>query len=608
MSEKASKDLYESDSDFDPNEINTIGNIPIEWYEQAEFDHIGYDLTGKKIIRKHSTALEDFLKREDPNYNKMVYDPYNDRTHVLTKEERTKINRMLKGKYLSSTATDEFPSSIDMGDPRDVLQRQMPLVGAPLRKAQFTPSKNQAKQVMKLVRALRKGYLLPMAERKRQAEEDPLMARYDVWDADMGEGHGRTIPPPPQDLPRSDESFNPPEEYLPTAEERAEWEEEDPSTRGVLPQRFGLMRAIPAYLRATQEQFQRCKDLYLATRVTRQRTVTNDPTSILPALPSTADLRPFPSKLVATFDVPVTKFADLQVSRCGRYVACCGGHAVAVVDSEFGFPVALTLPELEHRARSVAWMGRRSVLAVASGSDVLFAQPSFGDETLPEAKTHVTGAASETAISHVSFSRTGQYMATTLPITASSGARFHHMVSGGNLTLRVRKSGKLVASFFHPRRPGVIIVNEHSIDIKPISQGEGVKPGQTLEVGGAQLTCAAVHPSGLHIVAGTASGSVLWFDTELDVKAVHTLKLGKRDKDAVYTITSIAVHPRLPLFAVTGDNIGCRIFHARVDPIEKVRIVPVARLKLGEQPQRVAWHPRQPWAYVSTAKGVHLFM
>ena len=40
--------VEESDSE-DEMPINTVGNIPLEWYD--EFDHVGYDLDGQKILR-----------------------------------------------------------------------------------------------------------------------------------------------------------------------------------------------------------------------------------------------------------------------------------------------------------------------------------------------------------------------------------------------------------------------------------------------------------------------------------------------------------------------------------------------------------------------------
>jgi ribosome biogenesis protein ERB1 len=47
---------------------NTIGNVPLEWYK--EFDHIGYDLFGKKIGKpKAGDEIDKFLdKMDNPDY------------------------------------------------------------------------------------------------------------------------------------------------------------------------------------------------------------------------------------------------------------------------------------------------------------------------------------------------------------------------------------------------------------------------------------------------------------------------------------------------------------------------------------------------------------
>ena len=43
---------------------NTIGNVPLEWYE--EHDHIGYDITGNKILKPAAgDALDNFLENLD---------------------------------------------------------------------------------------------------------------------------------------------------------------------------------------------------------------------------------------------------------------------------------------------------------------------------------------------------------------------------------------------------------------------------------------------------------------------------------------------------------------------------------------------------------------
>lgn len=47
---------------------NTIGNIPVEWYNDSE--HIGYDWSAKKIGKpKRKAEIDEFLsKMDDPDY------------------------------------------------------------------------------------------------------------------------------------------------------------------------------------------------------------------------------------------------------------------------------------------------------------------------------------------------------------------------------------------------------------------------------------------------------------------------------------------------------------------------------------------------------------
>jgi hypothetical protein len=47
---------------------NTIGNVPLEWYK--DYEHIGYDLTGQKIVKKTGKdGIDRFLaSQDDPHY------------------------------------------------------------------------------------------------------------------------------------------------------------------------------------------------------------------------------------------------------------------------------------------------------------------------------------------------------------------------------------------------------------------------------------------------------------------------------------------------------------------------------------------------------------
>ena len=65
---------YENDSSDEEDLRNTIGNVPTNWYD--EYDHIGYDVSGKKIIKpKRGDELENFLSRmENPEHGVTVVD------------------------------------------------------------------------------------------------------------------------------------------------------------------------------------------------------------------------------------------------------------------------------------------------------------------------------------------------------------------------------------------------------------------------------------------------------------------------------------------------------------------------------------------------------
>jgi ribosome biogenesis protein ERB1 len=147
-------------------------------------------------------------------------------------------------------------------------------------------------QVMKIVRAIRQGRILP-SKPKTTSSQPQFFA---IWNDEPSSSNTPPIPAPKLRLPTHSESYNPPEEYLPTEEERKEWEATDKEDRerDYLPQKYSSLRLVPAYDQFIQERFSRQLDLYLAPRI--QRTKLNiDPNSLIPKLPSPNTLRPFPN-------------------------------------------------------------------------------------------------------------------------------------------------------------------------------------------------------------------------------------------------------------------------------------------------------------------------
>ena len=71
---KPKEDEYNYDSSDEEDIRNTIGNIPVNWYD--EYEHIGYDLDGAKIRKpKRGDELENFLSRmENPEHGVTVED------------------------------------------------------------------------------------------------------------------------------------------------------------------------------------------------------------------------------------------------------------------------------------------------------------------------------------------------------------------------------------------------------------------------------------------------------------------------------------------------------------------------------------------------------
>lgn len=169
---------------------------------------------------------------------------------------------------------------------------------------------------MKIVRAIRAGRILP--RKPTTAESAPRF--YSLW-ATPASDHPPPLAAPKPALPTTAESYNPPEEYLPTEEEITEFNETEKQDRerNFLPQKHSALRLVPAYPQFAQDRFDRLLDLYLAPRV--QRTKLNiDPNSLIPSLPSPASLRPFPTHEAARCEGAAARVRCASVSPDGAWV------------------------------------------------------------------------------------------------------------------------------------------------------------------------------------------------------------------------------------------------------------------------------------------------
>lgn len=309
----------ESDSSSD-GEANPVGDIPMRWYDG--YDHIGYNLSGEKILPANRPSALD--QAADPSSWRKLYDEKNDVQIILTHEELREIARIRAGRYPGGDAdtTDEL---VNWSGP--VVQH--PLTSGPDPKRRFLPSRHEARLIVKLVRGMRAGIIRRPSE-QHTAEDTPY--QYDVWDGhdpksreDMTKSErARDImrlmaPKPP--LPTHGESYNPPSEYLPSKEEEEKWLALDPEERATsyLPTRHASLRHVPLYGDFIKERFERCLDLYLAVRVVKDQQKIN-PEDLIPDLPSPKDLRPFPTDVVARFGPLPSRARSIDVHSKGEWL------------------------------------------------------------------------------------------------------------------------------------------------------------------------------------------------------------------------------------------------------------------------------------------------
>mmetsp|Transcript_14970 Transcript_14970/g.26205 ORF Transcript_14970/g.26205 Transcript_14970/m.26205 type:complete len:786 (-) Transcript_14970:3564-5921(-) len=321
-------------SSDEEQEKNTIGNVPLHWYD--DFDHIGYDKSGKKIVRKEGMDEVDkyLASKDDPYYRRTVYDARNDQSVVLTDRELVMVKRMLESKF-PETGFNPNPDYVDYFTSEKMI---MPLLATPEPKRRFVPSKWERMKVMKIVRGIQEGRITVGKAKDAKKKDEPkvylLWGDDDLVDEDSEEGMKKRkgpkhIPAPKVALPDHRESYHPPPEYLPTEEEAEEWRQAHPDDRKLdyLPSDHQTLRHVPAYSNFIQERFGRCLDLYMCPRVEKKR-LNIDPESLVPKLPQPHELRPYPTTVAVTYFGHNGRVRALAVHPGGELLASGGDDGV----------------------------------------------------------------------------------------------------------------------------------------------------------------------------------------------------------------------------------------------------------------------------------------
>ncbi|KAJ5243729.1 hypothetical protein N7489_003825 [Penicillium chrysogenum] len=625
-------------SEVDEN-ANTIGDIPLKFYD--EYPHIGYDINGKKIMRPaKGEALDALLDSiEIPKGWTGLTDPKTGKPLNLSQEE-LELLRKVQMNEVPSEGYDPYEPLVEWFSSEKEI---MPLSAAPEPKRRFVPSKHEQKRVMKLVKAIREGRILPYKAPEEREDKEEELINYDLFHP-----------------PGYEESYHPPPEYLPDSKERKAWEQTDPEDRekDFLPNDFGSLRKVPGYDNFVQEKFERCLDLYLAPRVRRSK-LNIDPESLLPKLPSPEELKPFPTACATVFRGHKGRVRSVNVDPTGIWLATGGDDGtVRVWELLTGRQLWSAKLSDDEAVNTVRWRPGKDavVLAATAGDDIFLAVPPIVDPEIEKASLDLLDAGWGFAASRpapsasedgkknapptwirpeaalvdagvcvviplryvpktISWHRRGDYFVTVCSgaSTPASVAISIHTVSK-HLTQfpfrrRLKGGGPPQTAHFHPSKPILFVANQRSIRAYDLSRQLLVK---ILQPGARWISSFDIHPTsssasgGDNIIVGSYDRRLLWHDLDLSQRPYKTLRYHRK------AIRAVKFHPsgRYPLFADASDDGSLQIFHGSVtgDMLSNATIVPLKVLKghkiTGELGVLdIDWHPREAWAVSAGADG-----
>ncbi|KAI5462927.1 NUC169 domain-containing protein [Mariannaea sp. PMI_226] len=636
--------IYDSDDTDAQEPVNTIGNIPLSFYDS--YPHIGYDINGKKIMRPATgEALDALLDSiEIPEGWTGLTDPETGKPLNLSRDELELLRRLQMGEV----ADDSYDPYADMIPYFTSIEETMPLSAAPEPKRRFVPSKHEAKRVAKMVRAIKEGRILPYKppEELEREEEEKEETYYDIWaNEEPQDPHVMNIPAPKLPPPGYDLSYNPPPEYLPTEEEKEAWNNADPEEREkeYLPTKFDSLRKVPGYGEFVKERFERCLDLYLAPRIRKNR-LNIDPNSLLPKLPRPEDLKPFPTLGQTIFRGHDGRVRSVAFSPDGEWIASGGDDGTVRVWSLNGHEEWMAKLSSEEAVNVVRWRPNKDtfILAAAAGEDIFFIIPPIASDAMdrasrevidagfgyatngaqlasaggpkkdppakwsrPGAKLEERGVVLKTTVRSVvkviSWHRRGDFLCSVSPTGQRSSVAIHTLSKHLSQIPFRRLPGLAQTAQFHPSRPLFFVATQRMIRCYDLQRQELVK---VVQPGARWISSFDLHPGGDNLIVGSYDRRLLWHDLDLSSRPYKTMRFHPE------AIRAVKFHRSLPLFADASDDGSIQIFHGKVvsDLMENATIVPVKMLKGHKVVNKlgvldVDWHPKHPWCISAGADG-----
>lgn len=606
-------------SDDEEADGNTIGRVPLHWYDA--YDHIGYDVSGKKIVKQAKRDRLDIAidNKDNASSNRTVYDMYNDRDVVLSERDLEIIRRLQAGAF----AHPEHNDTPDYIDYFSGIKEEMPIMAAPEPKRRFTPSKWEMMRVMKIVKAMKEGRYVSEEEKRADKKTKPPV--YMIWNDTEDEVLAESrryrfhLPAPKIPLPGHAESYNPPAEYLLSDEEKKAMEDQDPSERqyNFIPKAHTCLRHVEGYDNFIKERFERCLDLYLCPRKMKRR-LNIDPETLVPRLPKPRELRPFPNDLCLQYLGHTKSVTSIDVSPDGQYLIS-GSNDGTVRLWEVDTSLCRQCWKLGEPVSCVSWNPNSAhhLVSAVSGNKVVLIATGTGDRDSSDIlEAFLTSSAANIAAGvedsdnesdgEEEGEEEGKSAEKENPLASAQWnftvakkkdvvQKVHDYVIGPRLELVFGAPVSFATWHYRGDYLAAIVPTggAKSVSVHQVSKGKSQYPFKKKSPGSVQ--CISFHPS----------RPFLFVATQQHVKVYNLVeqKMVKRLLSGCKWISSIDVHP-------SGDHVIIGSYDRRVVWFDlDLASTPYKTLKFHEKAVRgVEYHRRYPLMASAADDGtVHIF-
>ncbi|KAI3379531.1 hypothetical protein SNEBB_005742 [Seison nebaliae] len=668
VSEKFSfRQFDDEDSSDDEEYRNTIGNVPLEWYD--DYDHVGYSVDGSQIEKSDGRKVNEddgldqhgnldhinqFLNRmTNENDWRTLTDPQTGEKIELS-EEDVEVIRRIVSRRCHDKKHDPYPEYSPFFTSKI---SEQPILKQPPSKQQFTRSHWERKQIAKFVVALRRGWIkMPKSLKRRQLEkrreEEQLIVK-DIWrDDNFNFSVSDRLTAPSIPMPSHELSYRPPSEYLFDENEKRKFlkerldkleNNEEIDENDVIPEMYKRLIDIPSYSRFVKDRYERCLDLCLSIRKEVFRPDVKCSKELLPQLPHPTELRPFPTTLHLKFNCE-NSVCSFDIHPDGEWMI--SGNT----SNEISFWQILTSRKLwffqlpaGRTIQHVAFNPIYNSFVVVQDENIHFFNLQLSEKMLKEkmknfieksiensneidkhenflwrinegmkscSSSYLLTIESKYKINKFVWHSKGDYFATISNATNSGTERIavHQFSNWRSVTpfQKMKNISKIADVQFHPNKSIFYVAHDTSIRVYDFKEQQIVKI--------LKSTCETIesicchHSAGEHLLVCGLNGRVNWFDVDLSLDPYKQLKYHKT------TTKFVDFHKQFPLFASSSTDGNIVISHGMVysDVLKNPFIVPLKILRHQTNYESkiisIHFHPQLPWIFIGISNFIYKSM